>query len=200
MLASEATRKNWNYLAQHDNTALNMSVSAEFRRIVRETVFEPMVIKDADFKSADPVPTLLYNTDNDAKGVAVDDWLLKGGGGGWFLSAVDLARFLAHLRYDDKILNPTTRRIMYDNRLGWRPPKEYWTVEGKHGDYHAHGGGLTYKSGGEPVGMSSGIMDYGNGVQAALVINSLGAYGDKILILRDAFDNAWVVEGIKARP
>jgi hypothetical protein len=48
--------------------------------------------------------------------------------------------------------------------------------------------------------MSSGIMDYGHGVQAALVINSLGTYADKILILRDAFDNAWVVEGIKAKP
>lgn len=28
----------------------------------------------------------------------------------------------------------------------------------------------------------------------------LGTYGDKIRILRDAFDNAWVVEGIKAKP
>lgn len=48
--------------------------------------------------------------------------------------------------------------------------------------------------------MASGIMDFRNGVQAALVINSLGAYGDKIVILRDAFDNAWVVEGVKAKP
>jgi len=29
------------------------------------------------------------------------------------------------------------------------------------------------------VGTASGIMDYGTGVQAALVINSHGAYGDK---------------------
>lgn len=144
-----------------------------------------------------PIPTLFYNTTNEAKGVAPEDWLLKGGG--WFLSAVDLARFLAHLRYDDKILSPTTRQIMYDNRLGWRPPKEYWTVVGKHGSYHAYGGGLTYTSGAS-VGMSSGIMDYGNGVQAALVINSPGTYADKILILRDAFDNAWVVERVKAKP
>lgn len=200
MLASEETRKSWNYLAQYDNVALNGAVSNDFRRIIRETVFEPMDIKDADFKPADPVPTLLYNADNDAKGYAVGDWLLSGGGGGWFLSAVDLARFLAHLRYDDKILNPKTRQTMNDFRLGWRPPKEYGTVIGKHGSYYAHGGGLTYKSGGEPVGMLSGIMDYGNGVQAALVINSLGSYGDKIQILRDAFDNAWVVEGVKAKP
>ena len=47
--------------------------------------------------------------------------------------------------------------------------------------------------------MSSGIMDYGNGVRAALVINSLGTYADKIAILRDAFDSARVVEGIKAQ-
>ncbi len=200
MLANEQTRAGWNKMSLSDNAGLNASVSSEFRRHVRELIFEPMGIKDADFKQADPAPTLLYHTAHDAKGVAVGDWLLKGGGGGWFLSAVDLARFLAHLRYNDKILNPTTRQIMYDNRLGWRPPKEYWTVEGKHGNYHAHGGALTYNSGAEKVGMSSGIMDYGNGVQAALVINSLGTYADKILILRDAFDNAWVVDGIKAQP
>ena len=200
MLASEATRKNWDYLAQHDNVALNLAVSNEFRRILRETIFEPMGIKDAEFKSADPVPTLLYNSTNEVKGYAVGDWLLAGGGGGWFLSAVDLARFLAHLRYNDKILSPSTRQKMNDFRLGWRPPKEYGTVQGKHGNYYAHGGGLKYGPDDATVGMSSGIMDYGNGVQAALVINSLGTYGDKIRILRDAFDNAWVVEGFKAKP
>ena len=200
MLASEATRKSWNYLAQYDNVALNLAVSNEFRRIVRETVFEPMGIKDVEFKSADPVPTLLYNTANEVKGYPVGDWLLSGGGGGWFLSAVDLARFLAHLRYNDKILTPATRQTMNDFRLGWRPPKEYPTVVGKHGSYYAHGGGLKYGTDEEPVGMSSGIMDYGNGVQAALVVNSLGTYADKILILRDAFDNAWAVEGVKAKP
>lgn len=200
MLASEATRKSWNYLAQYDNVSLNLAVSNEFRRIIRETVFEPMGIKDAEFKSADPVPTLLYNATNDAKGYAVGDWLLSGGGGGWFLSAVDLARFLAHLRYNDKFLSPTTRQLMNDNRLGWRPPKEYPAVQGKHGNYFAHGGGLKYGPDDALVGMASGIMDFGNGVQVALVINSLGEYGDKIVILRDAFDNAWVVEGIKAKP
>ncbi|HEX8556664.1 MAG TPA: serine hydrolase domain-containing protein [Pyrinomonadaceae bacterium] len=200
MLASEATRKNWNYLAQSDNVALNMAVSAEFRRILRETIFEPMGITDAEFKSADPVPTLLYNSANDVKGYAVGDWLLSGGGGGWFLSAVDLARFLAHLRYDDKILTPATRQTMYDFRLGWRPPKEYDSVIGKHGSYHAHGGALKYGPDESLVGMSSGVMDYGNGVQVALVINSLGSYGDKIALLRDAFDNAWVVAGVKAKP
>lgn len=200
MLASETTRKNWNYLAQYDNVALNMAVSNEFRSILRETIFEPMGIQNVEFKSTDPVPTLLYNTANEVKGYAVGDWLLSGGGGGWFLSAVDLARFLAHLRYNDKILTPATRQVMNDFRLGWRPPKEYGTVIGKHGSYHAHGGGLKYGSDEAPVGMSSGIMDYGNGVQVALVINSLGTYPDKIALLRDAFDNAWVVEGVKAKP
>lgn len=200
MLADERTRAAWNKMAESDNAGLNASVSAEFRRHVRETIFEPMGIKDADFKSADPAATLLYNTANDAKGYNVGDWLLSGGGGGWFLSAVDLARFLAHLRYNDKILNATTRQTMNDFRLGWRPPKEYASVRGKYGHYYAHGGGLTHKSEGQPVGMSSGIMDYGDGVQAVLLINSLGTYGNKIGILRDAYDNAWVVEGVKAKP
>jgi len=192
MLAGEDVRAAWNKMAQSNNADFNASVSSEFRRHVRELIFVPMGITGADFKSADAAPTLLYNAANTAKGYSVGDWLLSGGGGGWFLSAVDLARFLAHLRYNDKILNPTTRALMNDNRLGWRPPKEYSAVRGKHGNYHAHGGGLNYNSEGQKVGMASGIMDYGNGVQAALVINSLGTYGDKIKILRDAFDNAWV--------
>ncbi len=200
MLASEQTRKSWDYLAQYDNVAVNNAVSTEFRRIVRETIFEPMGIKDVEFKPTDPVPTLLYNSTNEVKGYAVGDWLLTGGGGGWFLSAVDLAQFLAHLRYDDKILSPNMRQLMNSHRLGWRPPKEYPAVQGKHGNYLAHGGGLNYGAKEAPVGMASGIMDYGNGVQVALVINSLGTYGDKIAILRDAFDNAWVAEDLKVKP
>jgi D-alanyl-D-alanine carboxypeptidase len=200
MVASETMRKQFDYVAPFDIVALNNMVSPEFRRIVRETVFEPMGIKNVEFKSTDPTPTLLYNSTNEVKGYPVGDWLYTGGGGGWFLSAVDLAQFLAHLRYNDKILNPSTRQLMNSHRLGWRPPKEYKAVQGQHGNYWAHGGGLTYGSKETPVGMASGIMDYGNGVQVALVINSLGTYADKIAILRDAFDNAWVVEGLKVQP
>ena len=201
MMANDQTRKAWNYLAAYDDLALNNGVSQAFRDHVRSLIFEPMDIKNADFKSADPVPTLLYNTANEAKGYPVGDWLTNGGGGGWFLSAVDLASFLAHLRYDDQVLKPPMRKLMDDNRLGWRPPKDYASsVHGKYGDYFAHGGGLNYGTKSAPVGMSSGIMSYPNGVQVALLINSLGTYGDKIVILKDAFDEAWVVGQTKANP
>ena len=200
MVSSETMRKQFDYVAPFDIVALNNMVSPEFQRIVRETIFEPMDIRNVEFKSTDALPTLLYNSSNDVKGYAVGDWLSTGGGGGWFLSAVDLAQFLSHLRYNDKILSPATRQLMNSHRLGWRPPKEYKSVQGKHGNYLAHGGALKYGNDDALIGMASGIMDYGDGVQAALLINSLGTYGDKIAILRDAYDNAWVVEGIKSQP
>lgn len=44
------------------------------------------------------------------------------------------------------------------------------------------------------------LAQYDNVALNMTVSNSLGTYADKILILRDAFDNAWVVEGVKAKP
>ena len=79
---------------------------------------------------------------------------------------------------------------MDDNFLGWR--KVSGSPTGDYGIYLAHGGGLHYGSGNNETGMTSCIMNFPNGAQVALLINSLGTYGNKYTLLKEAFDNAWV--------
>jgi hypothetical protein len=153
-----------------------------------------MGIYGADMKSSDPAPTLFYSTDPNEKGVMTGDWSEVGAGGGWYLSALEIARFLAHLRYNNSILKPETREKMNDlsdcpgpacRLMGWQRP-----VEGDHGLYYYHSGSLTY--GADPKsGMRGVAMNFPNGTQAVLLINSIGTYGSVTNLMRNAFDNAW---------
>jgi CubicO group peptidase (beta-lactamase class C family) len=193
MLASAETRKNYDALAEVSTDTLNATLSDEYKAAVRKLVLDPMGIFNANCKlEGDFLPTRFYSFfDMKKKGTLTGDWTLSSGGGGWYLSAVNLAQFLAHLRYDNKILSPQTRKLMDDNSLGWVTPTA-WPVTGDFGVYHSHEGDLFYDN--EPRnGMTSVIMNYPNGVQIALLVNSLGTYQKAVVLTREAFDNAWVL-------
>ncbi|MBX3024056.1 serine hydrolase [bacterium] len=150
---------------------------------------------------------LLYDSREPALGgVSAGDWYFTGGGGGWYMSAMELAQFLAHVRYNDKVLKPKTRQLMYDRFLGWLDPNA-WTgfTAGKLGTYRMHGGGVCYPQPGsegtqtcfrtkEP-GNSTCIADLPAGVQAVLLINSRrGDYGEACSVVKRAYEAAWVAK------
>jgi CubicO group peptidase (beta-lactamase class C family) len=191
MLSSAQIRKSLDAHAQMNLDSFNALISNQYVEAVNNLVLEPMGILNASCKpEGDFLPTRFYNFPNDGKnGSLAGDWTLKSGGGGWFMSAVNLAQFLAHLRYNNKILTPATRKMMDENMLGWRTGG---SVKGDHGLYLAHGGGLNNSQG--VLFMSTCIMNYPNGVQVSLLINSGGTFGDKYKLLGNAFDNAWVLE------
>ncbi len=196
MLAFDAKRKEWNNLAKSDEAKFNIEISKRFKEIVRDLVFTPMGIKNVDMKDGSEMPTRLYNNDNNAAGYVVGDWTELGGGGGWFMSAVELAQFMAHLRYNDKILNSSTRKIMDDSFLGWQDPAAWKQLKGKYGDYLGHGGLLKYKDDSPQtiVGMVSVVVNFPSGVQGVLLINSFGKYPNKEQLMTDAFDAAVVLK------
>jgi D-alanyl-D-alanine carboxypeptidase len=183
-------RAHFSLMAKVNEKKFDEQMSAQYKEEVNALVLKPMGILNADCKNIDPQPTRLYHTANQANGYMVGDWTLSAGGGGWFLSAVELARFLAHLRFNNQILLPEVRKMMDDGFLGWR--KSSGSPTGDYGIYLAHGGGLNYGSGNKETGMASCIMNFPNGAQVALLINSLGTYGNKYTLLKEAFDNAWV--------
>lgn len=196
MLASEATRKSWNDLAKSNETEFNQTVSDRYKEIVRQLVLTPSEIKNVDMKYGSYAPTRWYNQANNANGYADTDWTLVGGGGGWVMSAYELAQFMAHLRYDDKILKPATRKLMDDNMLGWEDPAVWKQFQGKYGNYLGHGGGLSYGKAEKNVGMNSVVINYPSGFQGVLLINSLGNYPHKAQIMKESFDAAIVMKQI----
>ncbi len=200
MLASQEQCQAWNKSAKDDAAKFSTETANRFKEIVRELVFTPMGIKNVDMKDGSELPTRLYSKNNNAAGYVVGDWTELGGGGGWFMSAIELAQFMAHLRYNDKILGSTTRKIMDDNFLGWEDPAAFKQFQGKYGDYLGHGGLLKYNddSPATIVGMNSIVANFPSGVQAVILINSFGNYPNKQQLISDAFDAGVVLKQIKA--
>lgn len=199
LIASAAQRKAYDDLSTTSDTALNDAVSEKYVETVRNTVFTPMGIKNVSMNDTNKYQTRFYNKNNNAPGATAGDWTKIGGGGGWYMSALELGQFMTHLRYDDKILAPSTRKLMDDNFLGWETPAEFKNFQGKYGDYLGHGGLLRYNTASEEtlVGMVSIIVNFPSGIQAVLLINSFGDYPSKDRLMRDAFDQAVVLKQIK---
>jgi CubicO group peptidase (beta-lactamase class C family) len=195
LLASDTQRKAYNDLGAKSDGDLNKELSKRYVESVNKLVFQPMGLFNASCKSeGDFLPTRFYNLETPkTNGTLTGDWTEISGGGGWYLSAVDLARFLAYQRYDDNILTPASRKQMETSYLGWMPAG-VWPVKGDFGVYYAHKGDLFYGPSDARNGMTSCIMNYPNGVQVALLVNSLGAYKRADSLLVEAFDNARIMK------
>lgn len=156
-----------------------------YKSYVMNKIFKPMSLTKAYLNEPDDAAFLYAYPDDGEKGKQTGNWTLTSAAGGWFLSAHELARFLAHVRYNDKVLSPEYRAIMDDKKLGWTE-----TVEGDHGTYYAKGGALNY---GDPIkGVRTIIINYPYGMQASVIVNSTEGQGYHLhAALRDAYDNAW---------
>ena len=138
-----------------------------------------------------PIEPRYYNANQpDAPGVAGGNWSLKCGSGGWVLSAVDLAAVLAHTRYDDTVLSPEMRLAMDEWRMGWQSMQS----GAGHGTFLYHGGALWW---GDVAGQRQEtvgcVMKFPTQVEAVVLANSsIVGDPDPCVILRDAYDEAWV--------
>ena len=214
MVLSTQNKGYYSNLYKTNPKEFDRQMSRIYKDVVKAEVFAKAGIKNAELyhqttNSEDVLPqfpTRLYHTVGSIQqpnraGSLAGDWTLAGGGGGWYLSAIDLGRFLAYVRFSNDILNQNTRDLMFDKNncpgancrpLGWERP-----LAGKHGTYYSHGGLLFYGTAPkekEPDlrnGMNGGVVTFPNGVQASLLINSRGHSPSAKQVLIDAFDKAW---------
>lgn len=194
MTLSQRLRDNYSELYTTDPAKFDDLTSAKYVETVNGMTLAPMGIAEAKMMAYGNTvePRFYIVPDNDAAGKLAGDWTKIGGGGGWNLSAVELAQFLAHVRYNDKILTPAMRKLMDENYLGWMDPAE-WGLFREHGAYLGHRGDLNWKDAKDTkvAGMTSLILNFPNGVQVSLLVNSLGTYGSTHTVVADAFDAAW---------
>ena len=118
------------------------------------------------------------------------------------MSAREIANFMANMRYNDAILSPANRLTMNLNFAGWMDPEDYNHGDGDWGVYRNHGGDLFWNLNiplAQRLGMDSCVMDFPNGTQATVLINSQGPNypalpnsGYQCAVLQVAYDNAWV--------
>ena len=154
---------------------------------VRTYALDQTGFVDADCQADDPTPTLRYAfPDDGSPGAEAGDWRTRCGSGGWFMSSYELVGFMAYRRYTNLIMSPTARGRMDTGFLGWHDPNDFGWGSGLYGTYRSHGGDLT--------NLGACIMEYPNGIQTALLINSGGGnYAHQCQELADAYDNAFVI-------
>jgi len=169
-----------------------VSASALYRFAVASFLFQPIGVV-ADCLPTDANRTFLYRFPYaNTTGRDPGDWTPFCGSGGWYLSAVELLNFFAHVRYDDAILSPLARQAMDFGFLGWMNPVDYSFAAGTFGTYRGHGGDL----GVDPTvdnGADTCAMNFPEDVQAVVLINSHGgAYPYQCAALKQAYEDAWI--------
>jgi CubicO group peptidase (beta-lactamase class C family) len=99
---------------------------------------------------------------------------------GWSASAIDLAKFLAYVRYHKVLSKPTTDQMLSEG-LGWQK-----TV-GTRGTYYQHGGDWI---GPEKKGFTGVIMHFPDNIDAVLLVNTRGDF-NKTTLLKNAYEAAF---------
>ena len=182
-----ATLDSDNYSELNEGLAALMYIA-----YVQQYIFDPIGVNQAMcMNNGNSDPVLLYDVNNpNVAGWETGDYGLNCGAYGWNLSALDLANFMAHIRYNDDILSPANRNLMDEFFLGWMDPGD-WSIDlvGDHGVYYAHGG--DWVNGGRQF--HGCVMKFPIHVEAVLLINSSeNVPGYQCELLRQAFDDAYV--------
>ncbi len=117
------------------------------------------------------------------------------GSGGFYMSAIDLARFQAYLNNSQTLLNPVERAFMYTNFLGWSDGADPLVspLVGDHGTYYVKQGSFQNNNG---QGVRTLIMTFPkNKVEVVFLANARGGNLDNTnglnSVFRNAYDNAW---------
>ncbi len=157
-----------------------------YRNYVQNEVMEPIGINGANVKQ-EAADALLYRFPYDqSRGVDPGDWTLISGAGGWYMSAVQLAHFIAYVWHSEALISKDMRQQVNNSLLGLSES----VSNGEYGTYQAKGGGLRYGSS-PKKGLDCMFMNYPNGIQVSVFLNSTDAAFTLHPKLRDAFDESW---------
>ena len=168
-------------------------IAGLYIQTVRDYAFEPTGFVEAGCVASDAAPTILYPFPSGGlPGRQPDDWTVRCGSGGWYMSTVELVGVMAFRRYTNLVMSAAARQLMDNSFLGWANPATNPYASGLYGVYRSHGGDLG-KDPGDP-GLGACYMEFFNGVQAAVIINSKdGAYAYQCSELKAAFEGSFAM-------
>ncbi|HET9242323.1 MAG TPA: serine hydrolase domain-containing protein [Gaiella sp.] len=181
----------WRATGDHPgiNVINEANVGFWYLAYVQQRVFEPAGVYEVDcFESNDATAVLAYNAQNPQTGsevveISPSELDSCGGHGHLHLSALDLAKFMAHLTHGT-LLDTPQLQVMDSKRLGWRSSSN----KGENAGMYYHGGTGFLGDGRE---LRSCVAKLPQDIQTTLVVNSNITTGkDPCTILTDAYKKA----------
>lgn len=189
--------------ASDDTNAIDIELDGNtqfmYLLYMQENIFDRLQLPGVDCYPEDRgIATLYYNVNDintQTNGQFYSDWNNKSGGGGYFMSAREMAVVNAYFEHTEILVNTNQRTIMKEHRLGM----DLEDNDGReiHGNYYAKGGSIGTNA---DVTVSQGVLTQTamfplNGIDCVVVMNCQGLTFPGNSNLREmiytAYNNAW---------
>lgn len=185
----------WKGMPGAPNIGMLDSASSQqlYIQYMQEKIFEPIGIVGVDCEDeARSVATMYYATSDlqAIGGTYYGNWTPWCGGGGFFMSTMQLAKTLAYYRHTELLLSKNSRQIMEDNRYGYERKDNGREI---HGNYLPKNGSI---SNGNGQGVLTQLVCFPNGIEVAVTFNTQGmTFAGGVTNLRiaiyDAYNKSW---------
>ena len=162
---------------------------------MQSNVFTPIGLGVTNCKPSPNTAQAFSEPTGPAQAVAnLSDWTEISGGGGYFMSVLEMARFNAYLANTYSILTKEERALMDGLFLGWDPGDSKMTSAGRS---YGKDGALRWDNDNNGLdagdaGLQTLIVKYPNKVELAIAINSLnGNWRSLSNMALTAYEAAW---------
>ncbi len=174
-------------------------LSTEYIEYMQEKVFTPIGMGTATCTPSSNTAQAFGESSNPMALINAElgDWKNTCGGGGYFMSVMEMARFMAYLSHSTVLLDNTQKALMDIKRMGWDNEDSPMTIAGR---AYGKDGALWWDSnnnnsqGAGDAGLQTFVMKFPNGVELSLAINSIpGNYRNNLTtLITSAYNAAWL--------
>lgn len=170
-------------------------LSSAYIGYMQQNIFTPIGMGTTNCKPSPGTAQAFSEPAGPGQAIAtLSDWTDLCGGGGYFMSVIEMARVNAYLANSFTLLTKDQRTMMDSKYLGWDPWHSKMTSAGQS---YGKDGALRWDNDGNGLdagdaGLQTLIVKYPNKVELAFAINSLsGNWRDLSDLAAIAYDNAW---------